>query len=259
MRRWYVPILLLMLSASGCNWGTPHNTPPAITKDTLAFKQKTLIRRSKTDTVVFISYPEFYGKNTLDSIVVEKIINLLQVDAIVINEGLEKYADNFMKDYRQEKFKYPQKGDYSLHITAKVVRQDSSLTTIIIDGYEFFGGARGLSQTVFINWHTKSGCNLQLKDLVKKDRYNELAKLGDSIFRKQENLSDTTSLAKNYFFQDNKFALTDNFLITPVGLRFLYNEGDIKPVTANQTEIIIPYSKIRSLLRPNTVISQYIK
>ena len=59
--------------------------------------------------------------------------------------------------------------------------------------------------------------------------------------------------------KDNQFALNNNFLITPLGLRFLYNQYEIKPYSAGQTVLFIPYAKIKSLLLPHTVVSQYIK
>ena len=55
------------------------------------------------------------------------------------------------------------------------------------------------------------------------------------------------------------FALNDNFLVTPVGIRFLYNEYEIKSYAEGQTELLIPYNKIKSLLRPQSVVSQYLK
>jgi hypothetical protein len=42
-------------------------------------------------------------------------------------------------------------------------------------------------------------------------------------------------------------------------LRFLYNQYEIKPYPAAETNILIPYSQIAPLLRPNTVITQYSK
>jgi hypothetical protein len=46
----------------------------------------------------------------------------------------------------------------------------------------------------------------------------ELTKIAEQIFRKNEKLTDTSSLARDYFFKDNKFALNENYSITPAGI-----------------------------------------
>ena len=48
-------------------------------------------------------------------------------------------------------------------------------------------------------------------------------------------------------------------MITPTGLSFLYNEYEIKSYAEGQTTLFIPYTQIKSLLRPKTVVSQYLK
>jgi hypothetical protein len=85
-----------------------------------------------------------------------------------------------------------------------------------------------------------------------------LTTIGEKIFRLQEKLSDTGSLS-NYIFEHGKFTLTNNFLITPIGIHFLYNEYAVRAHSDGPTELLIPYIQIKPLLRPNTVISQYIK
>jgi hypothetical protein len=48
-------------------------------------------------------------------------------------------------------------------------------------------------------------------------------------------------------------------MLTPVGIRFLYNQYEIKPYAAGQTDLVVPYTQIKQLLKPNTVIAQYLK
>jgi hypothetical protein len=50
-----------------------------------------------------------------------------------------------------------------------------------------------------------------------------------------------------------------NFSVTPIGIKFLYNQYEIKPYAAGITELFIPYAQIKSLLRPNSVVTQFIK
>ena len=100
---------------------------------------------------------------------------------------------------------------------------------------------------------------MQLSDILIDGYQQPLNKLAERVFRKQEKLADTASLTHGYFFKDDLFSVNDNFLVSPTGLLFYYNEYEIKPYVAGPTELLIPYSKIKSLLRPNTVVAQYHK
>jgi hypothetical protein len=126
-----------------------------------------------------------------------------------------------------------------------------------LSGYSFQGGAHGSSLTMFMNWDAKSSKVIKLNEILIDNYQHPLDSIGEKIFRTQEKLSDTEPLKINYFFAKDKFALNDNFLITPTGLRFLYNEYDIKPYAGGKTELFIPYAQIQLLLRPNSVVSQY--
>jgi hypothetical protein len=254
------------IAISGCMWGKPDKKDKAINMDTLAYKY-TVFKARATDcgnkadsncTVVKFKYPNFIGQKTLNDTIVHKLVTLFQLSEKP-DTSLAELSKKFLADYLS--FKQENKSGlfYSLDCYARIIRQDSSLTTLETGGYVFTGGAHPSSYTGFINWNTKTNKSITLNDLVAPFAYQKLKATAESIFRTNEKLSDTTSLANNYFFKDNKFALNDNFSITPTGLRFLYNQYEIKPYAAGTTELIIPYSKIKSLLRPNTVITQYIK
>jgi hypothetical protein len=137
------------------------------------------------------------------------------------------------------------------------VRQDSSLTTVETGGY-LIKWNYPQSNVSFINWDTKANKKIELPDLFKPGYEDTLKNIAEYIFRKQEKLSDSTSLVKDYLFKGGKFALSSNYLITPYGLRFLYNEGEIKPRNAGFTILFIGYPKIRTLLKPHTVLARFV-
>ena len=107
--------------------------------------------------------------------------------------------------------------------------------------------------------NTKTNKKLALTDLINNNKQDSLKILAEAIFRNNEKLADNASLANDYFFKDSKFKLNNNFLVTPSGIRFLYNVYEIKPYEAGTTDLFISYAQIKSLLRSNTVVSQYIK
>jgi hypothetical protein len=140
----------------------------------------------------------------------------------------------------------------------KVIRQDSALLALEYGGYSYQGGAHGGSFTGFVNWDVKTDKQVTLDDILVSGYQAQLTKIAEKIFRKDEKLTDTSSLANDYFFKDNKFALNENYSITPAGIRFVYNQYEIKPYAAGQTELVLPYSQIKTLMRPQSAASQYI-
>ncbi|MDB5031410.1 DUF3298 and DUF4163 domain-containing protein [Mucilaginibacter sp.] len=261
----YLFFLGMILGLSSCMWGDTKKPKPAITTDTLTYsyhiiKQKAADCGTKPDngcTVVKIKYPFFFKDGLLNDTLKHKLLNLFALNDK--DTSLNQLTSNFIKTYDQNKSQDDRKLFYTLDMNASIVRQDSSLTTLVISGYSFEGGAHGGSETVFINWNTKASKNISLNDIFINGFTAKLNAIAEEIFRKQEKLSPTASLANDYFFKDDKFALNQNFSVTPLGLRFIYNQYEIKPYAAGQTELLIPYAKIKSLLRPNTVVSQYIK
>lgn len=255
-------ILLTIITA--CNWDKPHTQHADITKDTLIYHYETYKQRAddcgnKPDsgcTVINIKYPQFSGESELNDTIAHRVTTLFRISE---DEGksLAQLTKQFMDTYHQER-RIP-RIPYTLQTQAKVIRQDSNLVTIEISGYNFMGGAHGNSVTTFINWNTATKRNVTLADILTGGYEKPLTATAEKIFRQEEKLSDTTSLKTDYFFAGGVFSLNHNFLITPIGLRFLYNQYEIKPYAAGQTNLVIPYAQIKSLLKPHTVVSQYHK
>jgi hypothetical protein len=217
---------MITYSLSSCQWGTSTEDKPAITTDTLQFVYKNLKQKAAGSTID-ISYPIFK-------------------DQPVLNDSLNRYLTGQKVT-----------GNNDLH--AVVLRQDSSLTIIEINEVSVEAGKPGKNTTThFINWNTKKSKSIKLDDILIDQYPGQLNKIAETIFRTNEKLSATASLT-GYSFKNGQFTLNNNFLITPIGLKFLYNSGEAKPTSYGPIVLFIPYSQILNLLRPNTVIDQYHK
>ncbi len=247
-----------------CKGGAPHINKPADKNDTLVYTSKTIKEKApdcgnKPDsacTIAKITYPVFTGQNALNDTITNRLLVINSISEKP-DKDLHEQAKNFLQAYMNDSLRKSNPGMvYSLESSATVVRQDSGLTTIQIDRYLFAGGAHGSTYTGFINWDSRANKNIKLDDILVDDYRDKLAPIAEKIFHAQ----DTTILDNNFSMVKNrKLVLTSNFLVTPIGLSFLYNEYELKPYSEGQTTILIPYVQIKPLLRPNTVISQYIK
>jgi len=256
-------VLITMVFSSCFQSHTGKLNPGDVTDDTLAHTAVLIIKRAddcgnKPDSACSsaeILYPVFPNQDALNDTIKQKLLYLFDAHP---DKDLEARAKHFIAEY--DAFKKVKKHSllpFNLNLYAHIVRQDSSLTTFEIGGSTFSGNAHPIAQTLFLNWDTKAQKQLALSDILVDGYLPKLTKIADSIFRKNENLKDTSSLARDYFFKGNKFSLNQNFLITPLGIRFLYNQYEIKPYAAGTTDLFIPYSQIKNLLKPRTVVSQY--
>lgn len=253
-----VILLLVVITMYSCGERTKNpGVKAAVASDTLKYHYEDLKKRAddcgtKPDsgcTVISVKYPVFEGQEALND----------TIRHMAMDTTFDVLAKQFIKSYEIDIKKNPRKLFYTITSRVSVIRQDSALTTFQADKYSFTGGAHGASFTGFLNWNTKTGKKLTLKDLITDKSLPNLTKVADSIFRRQENLTDTSSLINDYFFKGGKFSLNNNVLISPLGLRFLYNQYEIKPYAAGQTDLLVPYKKIKSLFLPHTVIAQYLK
>ena len=264
MKKQYLLLFAALPWLASCQWGVPHSTKPAVTKDTLIYTYKKIEERAadcgnKPDSACSsakITYPVFKEQNSLNNAITASLTFSLDKKP---KDDLDEQAKDFLQFYMNDKSRKSNPDlVYTLESNASVIRQDSSLLTIQVDLYMETGGVHGASHTSFLNWNAKANKEIELDSIFIPGYKEQLTTVAEKIFRAEEKLSPTSSL-KNYLFKDDRFALNDNFLITPVGVRFLYNEGEIKPYADGQTELLIPYAQIKSLLRTNTVVSQYNK
>jgi hypothetical protein len=259
-------LFFVVIGLSSCQWGVPKKTAEKPV-DTLHYTYKTIKERAadcgtkpdSTCTVVKVNYPVFESAKTLNDTITRKLTAMFAMDGKP-DSSLELMTKKFLKSYDDFKKDDSRSGMFfTLDDSVKVIHQDSSLTTLQVSGYSYQGGAHGGSFTGFINWDVKAKKNLRLDDIFAAGYHEKLTTIAEGIFRKDEKLSGTASLADNYFFKDNKFALNENLSITPLGIKFLYNQYEIKPYAAGITELFIPYAQIKSLLQPGSVVSQFIK
>lgn len=265
MKLFSLTFCLIVSCITACTWKVPPPKNVAITNDTLNYTYKTFKERAsdcgtKPDsgcTVIKFVYPVFKSQLVLNDSVIHKLIAHSGSKKIEIS--LKQVAKNFLSDYTRSIKKLNNPPIYKLYGNTKIIRQDSSLITLETATFCYTGGIHPLYNTQFLNWNTKTNKKIDLPDLLKDNKQDSLKEIAEGIFRKNEKLYNNASLYNDYFFKNGKFALNNNYLITPSGIRFFYNQHEIKPYEAGITDLFIPYGEIKSLLRPNSIVTQYIK
>lgn len=116
--------------------------------------------------------------------------------------------------------------------------------TLEKDSESYMGGAHGIYGTLFLNYNHR-GKKIDLDDIV--TNIKSFTKEVESYYRDYFNISKDTPLSEVDWFED-KFILANEFALDKNGIYFVYNPYEIKAYAAGQTELLVPYSKVKKYI-----------
>ena len=228
----------------------------AYTYDSVKVFSKNIIKKENNindTTNALIKYPIFKN-SSLNTFIERKV-----TDYIGENEELVSYnylAASFINGY-DDFFKNNKETFQSwfLVIDIQVINQYKNYVAIQYLHSDYSGGAHPNTNITFLNYNLENNQTITLDSLIEENQKYRLNQIGESIFRKNERLSANANLDADYFFENGKFNLPENFYISKKGIVFLYNPYEIKPYVAGITELVIPFSKLTNIIKPNTILS----
>ncbi len=207
----------------------------------------------KDTTKAVLSYPVFADQK-INQFIEQKVMNSA-------NEGehyssYQDFSEAFVKnfdDFSKENKDYAQTWfmNGKVEVAARQPRYLSFLYTFI--NYE--GGAHPNTVFTYLNYDPVSHQEIVLDTLIKPGSMPALTAVAEKIFRKNEKIPPSASLKDNYFFENDKFSLNQNFTITKEGLKFLYNPYEIKAYAYGTTELLIPFAELKEIARPNSLLN----
>jgi hypothetical protein len=172
-------------------------------------------------------------------------------------KSYKEVANSFMKSFDDYLgFNEDNIQSWFLDVKVNVVNQTPDFVALKFTQIDYMGGAHANSSFNYVNYDRVSREILTLDSILKPNTFGRLEAVAEPIFRKNEGLSPTQSLANAYFFDKDKFHLNSNFTLRKEGIEFLYNSYEIKPFSAGTTTLVVPYSAIKDLIKPNSPIYQ---
>lgn len=234
-----------------------------VTTDSLTFRYDSVKVYSKnplskdariTDTSkATIGYPEF-SDSQINQFVLQSTLKSADNDKFY--KSYQEYATDFIKGYEDfQKENQDRQQTWFLDIRTEVVRHDPGYLSMIRKYVNFSGGAHPNTVHVYINYDPVKHQELHLDSLILPGSKVKLTAIAEEIFRKNEKLSPAESLKDKYFFENDTFAINDNFTITDQGLKFLYNPYEIKAYVYGFTELTISFSELKGIAKPNSLLS----
>lgn len=207
---------------------------------------------------ISLSYPEFVdtaasaGVAAINKAVQERMLRVgTEPDAAAFGSA-EDLMKSFFADYEKTMKENPDMpGAWSLKFEAVLRHADDELISLDFMESVFSGGAHPNSNIAYQVFSLKTGQPLELSAFVPADKLGELTAIAERHFRKIRNLKpDETYQAAGFLFEDNKFTLNDNFLVSKDGLAFYYNPYEIAPYGMGNTELVIPWADLKGLADP---------
>lgn len=170
----------------------------------------------------------------------------------------ETEMKNFIEDYEDFIKEFPDSyQSWFIEKTSEVKFNKGNIFSIDFMEYSFTGGAHPNTYLVFKNFNLNNGEEVKLDELISKDKQQELTKIAEAEFRKRKELTSEADLGEaGYWFENNEFYLNENFLITDSSLVFFYNNYEITAYAFGPTELEIPYSKLRDIVKDDSIISK---
>jgi len=142
---------------------------------------------------------------------------------------------------------------------------DKKIYVYGIERYVNMGGAHGLETRNYYNFDLKTGNLITEKDLFKAKYESELAKLiklrivEESKEYKDEKNSEPILDLENTDYWTDSIKANGNFYITDEGINYVFNPYEIAPYYMGQTEVTLPFNRLNSLLKPNSIIAYLVK
>lgn len=138
---------------------------------------------------------------------------------------------------------------------------DEKIYSYGINRYVFMGGAHGLTTLNYFNFDLKSGKQIKENDLFEAGFQETLTSLLKTRIVEQSNedpnVETIISLEDTDYWVD-AIKPNNNFYITDESINYVFNPYEIAPYYMGITEVIIPFDRIKDMLKKPSVIDYLI-
>ncbi len=261
-----IACLFLVLSISACQNGKDKQAETeskSVASDTLTYTYDSVKVYSKhvpknnespIDTPKAVISYSVFKNDRLNQLIKRKVFNYFAQDEPATS--YQDIANSFIKGYDDFVRSNPSTPQaWFLSINIEVLKQSPTYLSLKYTHTDYAGGAHGNTTISFLNYNPKTNAEITLDSLVQPGKMDVLTNIAEGIFRKNEKLSATEPLEDHYFFDKGKFSLAQSFHVTDKGLVFLYNPYEIKAYAEGYTELIIPFSAVKNIAKPNTILT----
>lgn len=180
------------------------------------------------------------------------------LDSMSTQEAISTALDTARDEYMALRPKYineksmshsPAWLNYEFTLNGKPVTGYNGCINYHIENYTYTGGAHGLENCILLNFDSKSGKEIKLQDFFAENYEEQLTALLLDALRKQLGITTTEEINEKGYPDIENFYPTENFLLAPDSIIFIYNRYDIAPYSTGRTRIALGYNQIESIIK----------
>jgi Deacetylase PdaC/Protein of unknown function (DUF3298) len=177
------------------------------------------------------------------------------------SDYMETMMNAFIEEYESFTKEFPDSyQSWFIERTGEVKMNRDNIFSIDFLDYSFTGGAHPNTLVFFKNFNLANGEEIKLDQIISSGKQKELTNIAETEFRKLKDLTAEADLGQaGFWFENNKFYLNDNFLISDSSLVFYYNSYEITAYAFGPTELEIRYSKIKPLIGESSLLKSFIE
>lgn len=217
-------------------------------------------KQNETKAYIKFQYPIFSHTEYSINFINEKILEIIKssLDNNQIPLSFDEIINKYVEEYKKFEKEFPEApGGWVNENVIDILYDSLNILGLSYSNYVFEGGAHPNSKILFFNYNLSAQNIVNLDDLFVDGYINELTAIAEKIFRKTLQIPNETNLTEEgYFFENGNFKLNKNFLITELGLKFLFNAYEIAPYVFGESEILIEYSSIEHLFSNNSILKK---
>jgi len=143
----------------------------------------------------------------------------------------------------------------SLDVSYDVTAASKDFISVLFSFFEYAGGAHPNTTTESLNYDLNRNAPVSLADLFTPNS-NYLQVISDYAIRELKKLETATSA------EEGAGPKIDNFHswnITPVGLKITFDRYQVGPYVAGEHEVVVPYSVLKPIIKPDGLLGQFTK
>jgi len=217
----------------------------------------------------------FKDSNVLKKVRNTIVLNLFGDDYIpYANDSLVRlFGDELYTDYKQNNLSLinvlDTSNNYSFNnehtLSGFSLLSDKKIYVYGIERYVDMGGAHGLETRNYYNFDLKTGNLISENDLFVPDyksKLSELLKIRIVEESKEvKELKDTEPILnlEDTDYWTDSIKPNGNFYITDEGINYVFNPYEIAPYYMGQTEVTLPYNRLKGIIKPNSIVGYLVE
>ncbi|MGB4413571.1 MAG: RsiV family protein [Paludibacter sp.] len=269
MKRTYIFLILCILSIpyfTSCKQKTIKTVEKNVSQKYYLSSDTT---KGKINIDINVEIPVCYDNEIVLDLIRKEIISNLFGDNYInipIDSVVQKFAVDLITEYKLNNGPLLEQMDstslYSFNnehvLEGFSLLNDEKIYSYGINRYVFMGGAHGLSNVNYFNFDLRTGKKITEKELFKDDyatKLSELIKVRIVEQSVEDQESDTILNLEDTDFWVDAIKPNENFYITDESINYVFNPYEIAPYYMGQTEVVIPFYRLKDILKPNSIIS----